>query len=145
MRSDHGADAAAIVARSLVTAPHRSGGQSQFAVAKPLGPTDDQLGRILCAAVEDIGAVHDVGDLVAHSAMSRRSLERLFRDRLGTSPRSWLADQRVQAARRLLEETAMNVDEISEAVGLGSGQALRREFRRSMGIAPTAYRRSFNP
>jgi AraC family transcriptional activator FtrA len=126
-----------------VTAPYGSGRQSQFAIAKPLGPTADKLGRILCAAVEDVGAVYDVGDLVTHSAMSRGSFERLFRDRLGTSPRSWLADRRVQAARRLLEETAMNVDEIAWAVGFGSVQALRRDFRLSMRITPTTYRWSF--
>jgi transcriptional regulator GlxA family with amidase domain len=143
VRRDHGADAAAVVARSLVTAPHRAGGQSQFAVARPLGTADDQLGRLLSAAAEDLVRVRDVGDLVTRAGMSRRALERLFRHRLGTSPGDWLADQRVQAARRLLEGTDRCVEDVADAVGFGSVQALRREFKSALRLAPTAYRRAF--
>jgi transcriptional regulator GlxA family with amidase domain len=143
VRCDHGADAAAMVARSLVTAPHRTGGQSQFAAVQPLSTADDRLGGLLCAAAEDIREVRSVADLVERSAMSRRALERLFRDRLGSSPGSWLTAQRVQAARRLLEGTDLSVEAVAEAAGFGSVQALRREFRLAVQVAPTMYRRSF--
>ncbi|HEX4246668.1 MAG TPA: helix-turn-helix domain-containing protein [Pseudonocardia sp.] len=145
IRSDHGADAAATVARSLVTAPHRSGSQAQYAGTRPVDRVDGQLGEILGAAVADLASVRDVGDLVCRSGMSRRSLERYFRDRLGTTPRAWLTDQRVQAARGLLEGTNLSVEEIAEAAGFGSGQALRREFQLALRTAPTAYRRAFQP
>ena len=145
VRSDHGADAAAAVARSLVTAPHRSGSQAQYAGVRPVHRVDGQLGEILGAATADVGAVRDVADLVARSGMSRRSLERHFRDRLGTTPRAWLTDQRVQAARGLLEGSDLSVEEVAEAAGFGSGQALRREFQLALRTAPTAYRRAFQP
>ena len=77
--------------------------------------------------------------------MSRRSLERYFRNRLGTTPRAWLTDQRVQSARSLLEGTGLGVEEVAEAAGFGSGQALRREFQLALRTAPTAYRRAFQP
>jgi len=57
VRRDHGADAAATVARSLVTAPHRSGGQAQFARTRPLHRIDGQLGELLDGAVADIRLV----------------------------------------------------------------------------------------
>jgi transcriptional regulator GlxA family with amidase domain len=145
VRADHGADAAATVARSLVTAPHRSGDQAQYAGIRQMHRVDGQLGEILGAATADIGAVRDVADLVARSGMSRRSLERYFRERLGTSPRAWLTDQRVQAARGLLEGTNLSVEEIAGAVGFGSGQALRREFQLALRTPPTSYRRAFQP
>jgi transcriptional regulator GlxA family with amidase domain len=143
VRRDYGADAAALVARSLVTAPHRSGGQSQFAAVAPLSTADDRLGVLLSRAAAEIRDVRSVADLVARSAMSRRSLERLFHDRLGSSPGSWLISQRVQTARQLLEGTDLSVEAVADAVGFGSVQALRREFRRAVAVAPTTYRRAF--
>lgn len=143
VRRDHGAEAAALVARSLVTAPHRSGGQSQFAAVPPLSTADDRLGGLLSSAAAEIRAVRSVADLVERSAMSRRSLERLFHDRLGSSPGSWLTAQRVQTARQLLEGTDLSVEAVADAAGFGSVQALRREFRLAVQVAPTTYRRAF--
>lgn len=143
VRRDHGADAAALVARSLVTAPHRSGGQSQFAAVQPLSTADDRLGGLLSAAAADIRDVRCVADLVQRSAMSRRSLERLFHDRLGSSPGSWLTAQRIQTARELLEGSDLSVEAVAEAVGFGSVQALRREFKLTVQVSPTTYRRAF--
>ncbi|WP_037074708.1 GlxA family transcriptional regulator [Pseudonocardia spinosispora] len=143
VRRDHGADAAALVARSLVTAPHRSGGQSQFAAVAPLSTADDRLGGLLSTAAADIRDVRCVADLVERSAMSRRSLERLFHARLGSSPGSWLTAQRVQTARELLEGSDLSVEAVAEAVGFGSVQALRREFKLAVQVSPTTYRRAF--
>jgi hypothetical protein len=56
-----------------------------------------------------------------------------------------LTDQRVQAARELLEETRLSMEQIAEQVGFGSSQALRREFRLALRTAPTAYRQAFQP
>jgi AraC family transcriptional regulator, transcriptional activator FtrA len=143
VRTDRGADAAAMVARSLVTAPHRAGGQTQFAGVAPLSSADDRLGGLLDSVVAELGSVRSVHELVRRCAMSRRSLERLFRDRLGCSPRTWLTDQRVQAARTLLESTEEGVETIADAVGFGSVQTLRREFQLAMRVSPTTYRRGF--
>jgi transcriptional regulator GlxA family with amidase domain len=145
VRRDHGADAAATVARSLVTAPHRSGGQAQFARTRPLHRIDGQLGELLGGAVAHIREVRGVADLVAHTRISRRSMERHFRDRLGTTPRAWLTDQRVQAARELLEETRLSMEQIAERVGFGSSQAMRREFHLALRTTPTVYRQAFQP
>ena len=143
VRTDHGASAAAVVARSLVTAPHRAGAQSQFAVAAGPARTDDAFGRLLTDAAADIARIPDVADLASRSAVSRRSLERLFQQRLGTTPRAWLLDQRLQAARQLLEDTDLSVDQIATAVGFGSTPSLRREFNRQLGTTPTQHRRTF--
>jgi AraC family transcriptional activator FtrA len=89
--------------------------------------------------------VRRVADLVAHTRISRRSLERHFRDRLGTTPRAWLTDQRVQVARELLEETRLSMEQVAEQVGFGSSQTLRREFHLALRTAPTAYRQAFQP
>lgn len=143
VRRDHGAEAAAVVARSLVTAPHRTGGQSQFAAAAPLGVGDELIGAVVGTATARLAQLRSVADLAACSSLSRRSLERLFRDRLGVSPREWLCEQRVQQARRLLERTDLGVEEVAAAVGFGSPQALRRWFQAGLGVTPIEYRVAF--
>ncbi|NOX28613.1 MAG: GlxA family transcriptional regulator, partial [Actinobacteria bacterium] len=117
VRRDHGATAASVVARSLVTAPHRAGGQSQFAVGEAAYSTADDLGIALAVAAEIVGNIANVADLVALVPVGRRTLERLLSDRMDTTPREWLADQRVRAASRLLEEATASVEMVAGLVG----------------------------
>lgn len=142
VRRDHGAEAAATVARSLVTAPHRSGAQSQFASAPPL-VVDDPLSRALADAAERIAQVGGTDDLAALAGMSRRSLERTMRARLATSPARWIAEQRVVTACRLLELGDASIDEVAALAGYGSTPSLRRAMREERGTTPTGYRALF--
>ena len=142
VRSDHGARAASIVARSLVTAPHRSGGQAQYADVATYRLDDGVLSSAIELASRDIGSVDGVDDLASLARTSRRSLERLFAQRLGTTPGAWLVDQRVQAARRMLEETDLGVDRVAHEVGFGSAQSLRRAFEQFLATTPSDYRRA---
>ncbi|MFV1990757.1 MAG: GlxA family transcriptional regulator [Acidimicrobiales bacterium] len=144
VRVDHGTEAAAFVARLLVTAPHRSGGQAQFAAPAPIRPREDVLGGVLFEASADIGIVASVSDLAQMASMDRRSLERDFRRRLGVSPREWLTEQRIQSALRLLEQSGGSVEEVAEQSGFGSASSMRRHFRQSLGTTPTAYRTAFH-
>ncbi len=143
LRRDHGAEAAAEVARSLVTAPHRNGAQSQFASAPPLRLADDPLSRALSEAAEDIASVRTVDDLVGRARSSRRSLERHVRDRLGVSPAAWIAEQRVIAACRMLESSDEPIEAVAIAVGYGSTPTLRRAMRVHRAMTPTQYRDAF--
>ena len=145
LRSDHGAEVAAEVARSLVTAPHRDGAQSQFASAPPITLDDDPISRALARAAERIGDIHGVDDLVLLAQTSRRSLERHLRSRLGVSPRDWVDEQRVIMACRLLETSDLSVEIIAAEVGYGSAQTLRRAMRLRRSMTPTMYRLAFRP
>jgi transcriptional regulator GlxA family with amidase domain len=143
MRLDHGADAANAVARRMVVAPHRSGGQAQF-VDRPLPAA---AGRGLEAtrtwALERLDEPVTVRDMARHAYVSERSVLRRFRAETGTSPLRWLLDQRVAHARRLLEATDLPVEDVASRCGLGSATNLRRHFGRATKTTPTAYRRAF--
>lgn len=145
IRRDHGAEAAACIARSLVTGPHRSGTQSQFAGTAPLAPAQDPLAAALQAATEQIDQVRSVDDLAAVANTGRRSLERHLRARLGLTPKAWLDDQRVIAACRLLEASDLPVDAVAARVGYGSAASLRRAMHERRNTTPTAYRQTFRP
>jgi transcriptional regulator GlxA family with amidase domain len=143
VRLDHGADAANAVARRMVVAPHRGGGQAQF-VDRPLPrPVDDSLESTRAWALERLDQPLTVAALARTALMSERSFLRRFRAETGTSPLRWLLDQRVAHARRLLEATDLPVEEVAARCGLGTAANLRRHFARATRTTPTAYRRAF--
>jgi transcriptional regulator GlxA family with amidase domain len=78
-----------------------------------------------------------------HARMSVRTFTRRFRDETGVSPARWLLGQRTDHARLLLETTDLGVDRIARRAGFGTAAALRQQFHAVVGVAPTAYRRTF--
>ncbi|HEU4656405.1 MAG TPA: helix-turn-helix domain-containing protein [Capillimicrobium sp.] len=144
VRADHGSAIANHVARRLVVAPHRDGGQAQF-VEQPVAPAErgTAVARTMEWALERLEQRLDLAQLAAHAHLSPRSFTRHFRRATGTSPARWLLDQRIRASLALLEESDLPVEHVGAAVGIPSPAAYRRHFSRAMGVAPAAYRRSF--
>ena len=64
-------------------------------------------------------------------------------DETGLSPRQWLLRQRVAHAQLLLESTDLGVDAVARRSGLGSATALRQHLHATIGVAPSAYRKTF--
>lgn len=144
LRQLRGAEAANRVARHLVIAPHRAGGQAQFIEQPvPVAAADTRLARVLEKVGHDLAAPHTVDSMAALAAMSRRSFTRHFRQVCGTTPMAWLAAQRLAQAQRLLEQSELSIDAVAEAVGMGTAAALRQQFRQQIGVSPTAWRKSF--
>ncbi len=140
VRLDHGAQAAAEVARRMVVAVHRTGGQAQFA-QRPL-PADGGLADTLEWAITEMRRPLTVDRLARHARMSRRTFVRRFGEQMGMTPMRWLTHQRVLEAQRLLEATALDVDDIAEHCGFGSAAVLRGHLARHVDMTPTAYRRA---
>lgn len=144
VRSDFGPTAANKVARRLVVAPHRSGGQRQF-IEAPVPPQHNERLSILFDCVRASPARRwSLNDMARASAMSARTFSRRFRELTGLSPGEWLIQERIAFARRLLELKRANLGEIAEAVGLGGPENLIRQFRRRVGVTPQSYRRTFS-
>lgn len=145
LRRDHGALVANQVARRLVVPPHRDGGQRQF-VPEPMPPEgpDATIAAVCEWAIEHLEEPLTVGRLAERAGQSSRTFARRFGEAAGTSPKRWLAEQRVLAARRLLETSNASVEEIAIRVGFGSATTLRDRLRSSIGTTPTAYRRRFS-
>ncbi|MFB9542381.1 GlxA family transcriptional regulator [Micromonospora sagamiensis] len=143
VRGDFGADAAAALARRLVLAGYRSGGQAQF-VDAPLGPEpDDPLPDLLDWLRQHLDQRWSLGSLGARVHMSPRTLSRRFHRLTGMSPHQWLLRERILAAQRLLESGDEPVAQIAVRTGMGSAGNLRHSFRRELGVSPQAYRTSF--
>lgn len=142
-RVDHGAAHAAQVARHMVMPPHREGGQLQYAAPATASHPPESLAPTLDWAVERLHEPLTVDELAAHAGISPRTLARRFADQVGAAPGRWLLQQRILAARTLLEETSLPVEAIAARVGLSSATNLRRRFHAQVRTTPAAYRRSF--
>ena len=74
---------------------------------------------------------------------STRSFQRRFRDVMGLPPSKWLLNERLNAARELLELTDLPVQAIAIRVGLHSDDLLRKHFSATFGTSPSHYRQRF--
>jgi AraC family transcriptional activator FtrA len=143
VRHDYGAEIANRVARRLVVAPHREGGQSQYIQAAVPEAKTSGLAPVLDWAQRRLNEDLSVSVLARRAMMSERTFARKFRDETGTTPHQWLTHQRLLAAQRRLETSSDSMDEVAEAVGLDTAATLRLHFRRTLRTTPTAYRRRF--
>lgn len=143
LRQELGAEAANRIARRMVVAPQRDGGQAQF-IDKPLPVAASQsLAPVTDWMLENLRADLSVEQLAARAHMSPRTFARRFKADLGATPAAWLARQRIIHAQRLLERTDLGLDRIAWESGFGSAAVLRQNFVRVLGITPTAYRARF--
>jgi transcriptional regulator GlxA family with amidase domain len=144
VRARLGADAANKVARSLVIAPHREGGQAQY-IERPLPPRpdDDAISRVMDWAGQHLAEPLSIEVLAAAAHMSTRTFVRAFRAATGTTPATWVRTRRLDEARRLLETTDRPIDTIAAECGIGSPVTLRQNFSAAFKISPSQYRARF--
>ncbi|MFF8277945.1 helix-turn-helix domain-containing protein [Streptomyces lateritius] len=145
VRTDHGADVATRVARRMVVASHREGGQAQFA-EHPVGraPAGDPIGNAMRYALDNLHRRLAVDELAGIAHLSVRQFERRFVDAIGSPPGRWITQQRIRAGAALLEAADQPIDAVAGRVGL-TVAGFRRHFREAMGVSPSTYRRQFRP
>ncbi|MEV0406444.1 helix-turn-helix domain-containing protein [Actinoallomurus sp. NPDC050550] len=145
LRRDHGAAVANLVARDLVTPPHRDGGQSQYIAASvPSDGDDRRLADTIAWARANLDRRLAIDELAARALMSRRSFARRFKAATGATPHAWLRNQRLDLAEELLETTDLPVEEIARRVGYRDAGVLRERFTQRRGVPPRDYRRAFS-
>jgi len=139
-----GAEAANRVAKHILVAPHRDGGQAQF-IERPV-PADAAAGRF-ARLLEWVGEhLHEelsIDLLAERAAMSRRNFTRHFRLATGTSVKQWLQNQRLLHARRLLETGDLSIEHVAHASGFGTALSLRQHFNVALRTSPSDYRKRF--
>ncbi len=91
----------------------------------------------------NLTAEYDLNELAHAHQVSTRSLLRRFRAETGQTPLEYLQFIRIAQARRALETTVLNIDEISRGVGYSDTSTFRRLFARTVGVSPSTYRKTF--
>jgi transcriptional regulator GlxA family with amidase domain len=143
VRRELGTRVATTIARRMVVPPQRDGGQRQFVELPIPECSADSLEPVLEQVLDTIADNHTVASMAKLAVMSERTFARRFVAETGTTPNKWLSLQRVLHARRLLEETDLDVDAVATRSGFGTAALLRHHFHRLVGVAPSDYRRTF--
>jgi len=142
LQQDQGQSYANDVSRVLISPPHRTGGQAQY--AKPSQrPVASSLGPVLEWIDAHLTEPLSLQSVAAGTHMSERTLVRRFRGEFDESLAGWIARRRVERAQALLEESPLTVSEVAHAVGFGSTESMRRHFVARTGTTPRAYRETF--
>lgn len=105
----------------------------------------------------DSGALLRIGEALSHlerhlhedikldelakiARMSRRSFQRAFHSATGAAPRAWIITQRIHRACTMLRHTHLQITEIAYEVGFNDSNYFTRQFRKTTGLTPRAYR-----
>ncbi|SES28118.1 transcriptional regulator, AraC family with amidase-like domain [Lentzea xinjiangensis] len=140
---DHGVAVAAAAARLAVASVHRDGGQAQFIRQERPAGSSPSLAPLLDWIERHAHRPLTLAEIAAEARVSVRTLNRRFADELRQSPIAWLTGVRLRHAQELLEGTDQGVGQIARATGFPTDSNFRAQFTRTVGVAPSAYRRSF--
>jgi AraC family transcriptional regulator len=83
--------------------------------------------------------------LANESGYSRVHFVRMFRAATGYSPHNYLLNLRLERARELLGNPSISLIDIALDCGFSSHSHMSRLFHKSVGVTPSAYRRSLRP
>jgi transcriptional regulator GlxA family with amidase domain len=146
IQEDCGRAVAMQVARELVIYMKRPGGQSQFSeLLKSQTLTSTAFENLHIWISKNLSDERLNVDLLAERVgMSPRNFARSYKAKTGRTPAKAVEVFRLEAARRLVEETEQGVDRIARSCGFGDEERMRTTFQRHLAISPRDYRRRFS-
>ena len=120
MEEDVGGAIAHEAARELVLFLRRPGGQPQLSVSLASQASEmKSIQELQLWIAENLANRLSVQDLADRVSMSVRNFERVCTREVGTTPKEYVLQVRVEAARRQLERTEKGLEQIAIACGLG--------------------------
>jgi transcriptional regulator GlxA family with amidase domain len=85
-----------------------------------------------------------VDQLASMLALSRRNLERRFKKATANTVIEYMQRVKIEAAKKSLESSRENVNEVMYKVGYTDTKAFRTTFRKITGLSPVQYRNKYN-
>lgn len=99
----------------------------------PASPKMDEAIALMQANLHEPLSTQDIADLVG---VSRRQLERLFRQHLDALPARWYLEQRLVRAQRMLQQTSQSILQIGLGCGFSSAAHFSNAYRSYFGRTP---------
>jgi transcriptional regulator GlxA family with amidase domain len=144
VEDDHGRELALTVARRLVVFLKRPGGQSQFSAHLAAQIADEtRVQSVQNFILDNLAADLSIAALAKRAAMSARNLTRVFQGETGVTPTDYVEAARLDAARRLLEDSDIPLQRVASRCGFHTADTMRRAFLRRIGTGPHDYRARF--
>ena len=119
--------------------------QNQFAIFKGQKEHPDDLIKQAQVFIENnLAKKLSVEALATMVAISRRNFIRRFKKATANTPLEYIQRVRVEAAKKKLESTDQNVNEVMFNVGYTDTKAFRTVFKKYTGLTPMAYKNKYN-
>jgi AraC-like DNA-binding protein len=107
--------------------------------ARPSDPMVDELRSLMAENMHDPD--FDIGVALDRMPVSSEHMRRVFKKDTDKTPLQFLMDMRVEEARQLLADGALNVKQVAQRVGIRDALYFSRLFTRSTGVSPREYAR----
>jgi len=85
-----------------------------------------------------------VDDLAVKFAIGRRHFDRRFKKATNNTPAEYIQRVRIEAAKKMLEISKKNVNEVMYEVGYNDTKSFRTVFKKITGLSPIDYRNKYN-
>lgn len=142
IEQDMGPDLARTTAKMMVVHHRRAGGQSQHST---MLAKSDRVQNALAYARKNLCEPLTVEQLAQAARLSPRQFTRVFRLETGQSPAHAIETLRLEAARYMLEQGRLPIEEIARETGFGNRERMRRSFLRTYRQTPQAIRNVSHP
>jgi len=144
VEEDWGRKTALAVAQELVLFIKRPGGQSQFSsFIQAQASESDRFRDLQLWILSHLETDLSVQALADRVAMSPRNFARAYLRETGETPGRYVRRMRIEAARRELEESQRNLEQVAQRCGFGSAETMRRGFVEQLKVSPSDYRARF--
>ena len=100
-----------------------------------------KLSEAVALMEANLGEPLPTDDIARLVGVSRRQLERLFKQHMDALPSRWYAELRLARARRLLQQTSQSILQVGLACGFSSGSHFSNAYRAHYGHTPRDERR----
>lgn len=101
---------------------------------------DPRVQKVVHLIQKDLSRKVSLKEMAQAVNLSLVHLRSLFKSEIGMTPVQYQKRLRLLEARRLLESTFLNVQEVMIRVGLGDDSHFVRDFKKTYGLAPAQYR-----
>lgn len=91
----------------------------------------------------DLSRRANLDELARRVELSSSHLRSIFKSEIGMTPAQYIKKLRLLEAKRLLETTFLNVQQVMRCVGISDDSHFVRDFKKRYGMTPMHYRRKF--
>ena len=119
--------------------------QSQFIIfSGQKEHNDEEIKEAQLYIEQNFASDISINDLANRVSVSARSFLRRFKKATANTPLEYIQRVKIEAAKKKLEASTLNIQEIMYGVGYNDEKAFRNTFRKYSGLSPLAYRKKYN-